>query len=263
MSSTRSSTAPAFVEALTCINAGARVGRRLPTGGRDEPGEAVGGFGAHAGEQVLVGVHREDRVGVPEPFGDDLDRGARCDEQRSVGVVGSDRGAVLAFRISPFPRPALRTRRASSLASGSPQAHVIELRDRSFEVRGGALAVARTNRDGELQWFWSLNLDLYARVSLEDVIVVPDFRCSTVLRSELAEDTAGDVPMMTTSLRGPTQPIGSPPSGSRLDGPSANVAAGHCAHRRSPGALHGPWARSSDFHWPLARGIRSHTPTSG
>ena len=32
----------------------------------DEVGEAVGGFGAHAGEQVLVGVDRERRVGVAE-----------------------------------------------------------------------------------------------------------------------------------------------------------------------------------------------------
>ena len=34
----------------------------------DQVGEAVGGFGAHAGEQVLVGVDRERRVGVAESF---------------------------------------------------------------------------------------------------------------------------------------------------------------------------------------------------
>ena len=34
----------------------------------DQVGEAVGGFGAHAREQVLVGVDRERRVGVAESF---------------------------------------------------------------------------------------------------------------------------------------------------------------------------------------------------
>ena len=34
----------------------------------DEVGEAVVGFGAHAGQEVLVGVNRERRVGVAESF---------------------------------------------------------------------------------------------------------------------------------------------------------------------------------------------------
>ena len=34
----------------------------------DEVGEPVGGFSAHTGEQVLVGVNRERRVGVAESF---------------------------------------------------------------------------------------------------------------------------------------------------------------------------------------------------
>jgi hypothetical protein len=42
--------------------------------------------------------------------------------QPSEGV-GSDRGAVSPFRAVRFPGPHLRTGRASSPASGSPQAH--------------------------------------------------------------------------------------------------------------------------------------------
>ena len=34
----------------------------------DQIGEPVGGFGAHAGQQVLVGVNRERRVRVAESF---------------------------------------------------------------------------------------------------------------------------------------------------------------------------------------------------
>ena len=50
-----------------------RAGRRLPVGGGDHGGEPVGGGGAHPGQQVLVGVHRERGVGVSESFADDLD----------------------------------------------------------------------------------------------------------------------------------------------------------------------------------------------
>lgn len=63
------------------------AGRCLPGGGGDEPGEAGGGVGAHARQQVLVGVDGEGRVGVAEAFGDDLDRRAGGDEQRGVGVA--------------------------------------------------------------------------------------------------------------------------------------------------------------------------------
>src|ERR1700674_3954727 len=38
-------------------------------------------------------------------------------------IVESDRGAVLPFRSSPFPRPARRTGRATFTASGSPRVH--------------------------------------------------------------------------------------------------------------------------------------------
>jgi hypothetical protein len=53
----------------------------------DEVGEAVGGFGTHAGEQVLVGVDRERRVGVAESFGHNLDRDAGGDKQPGMGVA--------------------------------------------------------------------------------------------------------------------------------------------------------------------------------
>ena len=53
----------------------------------DQVGEAMGGFGAHAGEQVLVGVNRERRVCVAESFGHDLDGDAGGDEQAGVGVA--------------------------------------------------------------------------------------------------------------------------------------------------------------------------------
>ena len=39
----------------------------------DQLGEAVGGFSAHAGEQMLIGVNRERRVRVAESLGHDLD----------------------------------------------------------------------------------------------------------------------------------------------------------------------------------------------
>lgn len=72
-----------------------RAGRRLPGGSGDELGEAGGGVGAHAGEQVLVGVHGERGVGVTEAFADHFDRHSGGDEQRRVGVsevVESDAG---------------------------------------------------------------------------------------------------------------------------------------------------------------------------
>ena len=53
----------------------------------DEVGEAVGCFGAHAGEQVLVGVNRERRVRVAESLGHDFHGDAGGDEQAGVGVA--------------------------------------------------------------------------------------------------------------------------------------------------------------------------------
>jgi hypothetical protein len=66
---------------------GVVAGRRLPARGGDECGESLGCGGAHARQQVLVGVHGERRVGVTEAFGHDLDRGPVSDEQRRVGVA--------------------------------------------------------------------------------------------------------------------------------------------------------------------------------
>jgi hypothetical protein len=48
---------------------GKLAGRRLPVGGGDERGEPFGGGAAHARQQVLIGVHGERGVGVPELFG--------------------------------------------------------------------------------------------------------------------------------------------------------------------------------------------------
>lgn len=45
------------------------------------------GFVLHAGDDVLVGGHRESGGGVPEAFGDDLDRHAGLEEQGGVGVA--------------------------------------------------------------------------------------------------------------------------------------------------------------------------------
>ena len=59
----------------------AATGRRLPVSGGDQVGELFGSGCAHAGEQVLVCVHGERRVGVAEAFGDDLDRDAGGDEE--------------------------------------------------------------------------------------------------------------------------------------------------------------------------------------
>ena len=52
----------------------------------DQVGEAVGGFGAHPREQMLVGVNRERRVGVAESFGHDFDGDAGGDKQAGVCV---------------------------------------------------------------------------------------------------------------------------------------------------------------------------------
>ena len=40
----------------------------------------------HAGQDVLVGRHGERRVGVPESFGDDLDRHPIAQQQAGVGM---------------------------------------------------------------------------------------------------------------------------------------------------------------------------------
>jgi len=53
----------------------------------DEVGETVGGFGAHARKQVLVGVDRERRVRVAESLGHDFDGDAGGDEQAGMGVA--------------------------------------------------------------------------------------------------------------------------------------------------------------------------------
>ena len=51
-------------------------GRRLPARIFDQGGELFSRGSAHAGQQVLVGVHRERGVGVPEAFADDFHRDA-------------------------------------------------------------------------------------------------------------------------------------------------------------------------------------------
>ncbi len=63
-----------------------RAGRCLPAV-LDQFGESGGCCGAHAGEEVLVGVHREAWMSVAESFGDNLDRDTGRDEQRGVGVA--------------------------------------------------------------------------------------------------------------------------------------------------------------------------------
>jgi hypothetical protein len=60
---------------------------RCPDRSRDELFEHAGGVGLHAREHVPVGLDREARRGVAEPFADDLDGNAGCDEQRAVGVA--------------------------------------------------------------------------------------------------------------------------------------------------------------------------------
>jgi hypothetical protein len=59
----------------------------------DECGEVGCGFGAHAGQDVLVGGHGESGVGVAESFRHDLDRYPVGDEERGVAqIVESDSG---------------------------------------------------------------------------------------------------------------------------------------------------------------------------
>ena len=53
----------------------------------DEIGEAAGGFGAHARQQVLVRMDRERRVRMAESLGHDLDRDASGDEKAGMGMA--------------------------------------------------------------------------------------------------------------------------------------------------------------------------------
>jgi hypothetical protein len=53
----------------------------------EELGEGECGLVLHAGDDVLVGGHRESWGGVAEPFGDDFDGDACFEEQGGVGVA--------------------------------------------------------------------------------------------------------------------------------------------------------------------------------
>ena len=68
----------------------------VPPGGTgrrfQDCGESAGGFLLHAGEDVLVGRHREGGCRVAESFADDLDGNAGFEKQRGVGVA-EGRGA--------------------------------------------------------------------------------------------------------------------------------------------------------------------------
>ena len=55
--------------------------------GSCEAFDGLGCVGLHAGEDVLVGLHRERDVGVTEAFADDFHGHAFSDEQTPVGVV--------------------------------------------------------------------------------------------------------------------------------------------------------------------------------
>lgn len=57
---------------VTANNGPDQPGEEHDTGG-EQFTESVGGVGAHAGQDVLVGGHREAGVGVAEALGDDLD----------------------------------------------------------------------------------------------------------------------------------------------------------------------------------------------
>ena len=64
---------------------------------------------------------------VIEPFAGSMAYSLHHRPNVAIGVesdplVESDRGAVSVFRAGPFPRPARRTGRAASTASGSPRA---------------------------------------------------------------------------------------------------------------------------------------------
>ncbi len=84
--------------------------------------------GLHAGQDVLVHGDREGRAGVAQPFADDLHRHAGLQKDGGVGVVGSGRGAVSAFRlVRSSARPPNRTCgfRRIRLSTGSCHAGVV------------------------------------------------------------------------------------------------------------------------------------------
>jgi hypothetical protein len=65
--------------------------------GRVSRSVALAASALHAGQDVLVGLHRERDVGVTEPFADDFHRDAIFDQQAAVRVaqiVKSDRRDV-------------------------------------------------------------------------------------------------------------------------------------------------------------------------
>ncbi|MGH9244047.1 MAG: BTAD domain-containing putative transcriptional regulator [Acidimicrobiales bacterium] len=66
----------------------------------------------------------EEVLGVrPSPYLRAIHAALVRQDSRAAGPVESGRGAVLAFRSSPFPRLARRTGRATFTASGSPRVH--------------------------------------------------------------------------------------------------------------------------------------------
>ena len=72
------------------------------------PKQACGGrcgLGLLAGHDVAVGVEGEADRSVAEALADDLDVDAGGEQVRGMGVVGSDRGAVSAFRLVRFLGP--------------------------------------------------------------------------------------------------------------------------------------------------------------
>src|SRR5207244_11024923 len=79
------------------------------------------------------GGHRQLRQGPlqdPKVIGYGVGPGvARTQHAREGFIVGVGPGRGAAVSGSPFPQPALRTRRAALTAPGSPQAHVSRLHD--------------------------------------------------------------------------------------------------------------------------------------
>jgi hypothetical protein len=72
----------------------------FPVSAVEQGGEPSGCFPPHAGVHVLVHGERDGRAGVPEPFGDDLDRfagGARTGGGRAGRVVASPQNVDGAF----------------------------------------------------------------------------------------------------------------------------------------------------------------------
>ena len=59
----------------------------VPSVPGEDGGEGPRRVVLHAGQDVLVGHHGERGVGVPKPFGDDLDRHAVTQQQAGVGVA--------------------------------------------------------------------------------------------------------------------------------------------------------------------------------